>query len=306
MARKLTPERQKLRLDAIRIRQELGWSERRIAVHLSLPLTTISRWVSHNSKRGLSHNNGPISPNNLYCIDCLDGLRRLPHDSVGLVFADPPYNIGVDYGNGDTSLDRHEAYFDWCSEWFKAVERILKPGGAFYVMHYPEYCAYWLPRLRAARLNFQRWITWHYATNVGQSSNNWTRSHRAILYCIKGNSPKTFNGLADPQPYRNPTDKRIQENLKMRPGVVPYDFWEYNLVKNVSKEKQLEGPPNQLPEALLRRIILTSSNEGDLVVDPFSGSGTTAYMANRLGRTYIAFDLNPDYVKGAQKRLASG
>jgi len=103
MARKLTPERQKLRLDAIRIRQELGWSIDKIAVYLSLPPTTIARWVSHNPEARLPHNTAPLSPDNIYCMDCLDGLRRLPHDSVDLVFADPPYNIGVDYGKGARS-----------------------------------------------------------------------------------------------------------------------------------------------------------------------------------------------------------
>lgn len=299
MARKMTPEREKLRLDAIRLRQELGWSERQIASQLNVPRPTINVWLANNPKYMMAKNTAPLSPNNIYCMDCLDGLRRLPHNSVDMVFADPPYNIGVNYG--DTSLDRHEAYFDWCSEWFKAVERILRPGGAFYVMHYPEYCAYWLPRLRAIRLTFQRWITWHYHSNVGQSPNNWTRSHRAILYCVKGHTPKTFNGLADPQPYQNPTDKRIQENLKRRPGVVPYDVWEYNLVKNVSQQK--EPTPNQLPEALLRRIILTSSNEGDLVVDPFVGSGTTIVVAKQEKRQYIGFDINADYIEVARRRL---
>jgi len=299
MARKLTSERQKLRLDAIRLRQELGWSNRRIAAHLTVPEPTTRRWIRHNYKARVRQNTAPLSPNNIYCMDCLDGLRQLPHNSVDMVFADPPYNIGVNYGG--TSLDRHEAYFDWCSEWFKAIERILRLGGALYVMHYPEYCAYWLPRLRAIRLTFQRWITWHYHSNVGQSPNNWTRSHRAILYCIKGHTPKTFNGLADPQPYQNPTDKRIQRNLKKRPGVVPYDVWEYDLVKNVSQQK--EPTPNQLPEVLLRRIILTSSNEGDLVVDPFVGSGTTTAVAKQEKRQYIGFDINADYVEIAKRRL---
>lgn len=306
MARPMTPERQKQRQDAIRIRQELGWSIDRIVEHLGLPRTTIARWVSHNGKAKPYHNAKPLSPNNIYHKDCLDGLARLPHESVDLIFADPPYNLGVDYGNGNNSPDRHEAYLDWCAEWFKAIYRVLKLGGAFYAIHYPEICAYWLPRLRALRFNFRRWITWYYPTNVGQSSDNWTRSHRAILYCIKGASPKTFNGLADHQLYRNPTDRRIRENLKTRPGVVPYDAWEYDLVKNVSREKQGKGPPNQLPEALLRRIILTSSNEGDLVVDPFSGSGTTAVVASRFNRKYICFDLNPQYVKASQVRILNG
>lgn len=306
MARTLTPERQKQREDAIRIRQELEWSERQIADHLRVPKTTVHEWLVGNSKANVVKNNLPLTPNNIYHMDCLDGLSRLPHDSVDLVFADPPYNIGVDYGNGNKSLDRHEAYIDWCAEWFKAVNRVLKLGGAFYTMHYPEVCAYWLPRLRALRFNFRRWITWYYPTNVGQSPDNWTRSHRAILYCIKGNTPRAFNGLGDAQPYRNPTDRRIRENLKSRPGVVPYDTWEYDLVKNVSREKQSKGPPNQIPEALLRRIIITSSYPGDLVVDPFSGNGTTAYIAYKEGRQYIAFDLNPGSVKVGEQRIANG
>ena len=276
MARTLTPERQKLRQDAIRLRKELGWSIRVIAGHLKVPKSDIHQWLSNNGTLALSKNTTPLSPNAVYCLDCLEGLRRLPHDSIDLVFADPPYNIGVNYGNGNS--DRHEAYLDWCAEWFKAVERVLKPGGSFYLVHYPEECADLLPRLRAIRFRLQRWITWHYPTNVGHSPDNWTRSHRTILFVTKGASPKTFNGLADPQPYRNLTDRRIKKNLEERPGVVPYDVWEYNLVKNVSKEKQEVGPPNQVPEALLKRIILTSSDEGDLVVDPFSGSGTAALV----------------------------
>ena len=304
-ARVLTPERQKLRLDALRLRQEMGWSIRQIAGHLRLEKSTIHRWLSRELEAKVSHNTAPLFPNNIYRMDCLDGLRRLPHDSVDLVFADPPYNIGVDYGNGGPSLDRHEAYWHWCAEWFQAVHRVLKPGGSFYAMHYPECCAEWLPRLLALRFGLQRWITWCYPTNVGQSSYNWTRSQRTILFLTKGEKPRCFNGLADAQPYRNLTDKRIKENLKTRPGIVPYDHWEYNLVKNVSQEKQA-GPPNQLPEALLRRIILTSSNEGDLVVDPFSGSGTTAFVASQLNRQYIAFEQNLDYVKVAQDRVANG
>lgn len=97
VARKLTPERQKLRLDAIRIRQELGWSIRVIAGHLRVPKSDIHYWLSNNGTHAPSHNTTPLPPNNIYCMDCLNGLRQLPHDSVDLVFADPPYNIRVDY-----------------------------------------------------------------------------------------------------------------------------------------------------------------------------------------------------------------
>lgn len=87
MARKLTPERKKVRLDAIRLRQELGWSERSIMAHLSLPETTIRRWLRHNNSHDTRHNK-PLAPNNIYCMECLEGLRQLPHNSVDLVFAE--------------------------------------------------------------------------------------------------------------------------------------------------------------------------------------------------------------------------
>jgi len=293
MARTLTPERQGLRQDAIRLRQELGWSERQIGKHLSLPCSTIHGYLLRNNK--------PISlkNNNVYPLDCLTGLNSIPHDSIDIIFADPPYNLGVNYGNGES--DRNEAYLDWCAEWFKAAYRVLKSGGAFYVMQYPEICAYWLPRLRALRFTLQRWVVWCYPTNIGQSPGNWTRSHRTILFCTKGDKPLYFDGLADAQAYRNPTDKRIQENLKTRPGVVPYDVWEYNLVKNVSTDKT--SWPNQIPVALMERIIKVSCPPTGIVCDPFMGSGTTAVAATKNGRQWIGFDIMPESKTEAEKRL---
>jgi len=301
MARTLTPERQKLKQDAIRLRQELGWSERKIANHLSLPKPTIHDWLVGISDCNVVGNNNHLDLNKVYIMDCIGGMNRLPHDYVDLVFADPPYNIGVDYGNGSPWADKHDAYADWCYEWFRGVERILKPGGAFYLVQYPEACVYLLPRLQALRLNLQRWIVWHYPTNIGQSPNNWTRSHRAILFCTKGNTPAYFDGLADPQPYRNPTDKRIIENMKERAGVVPYDVWTYNLVKNVSNDKT--SWPNQIPVPLIERIVKVSCPPQGIVCDPFMGSGSTAVAAKKSQRQWIGFDIIPDSRKETERRV---
>jgi len=303
MARALTLERQKLKQDAIRIRQELGWTERHIANHLSLPQPTIHVWLINNSVPSVIKNNGQLDLGIVHIIDCIKGMNRLPHEYADLVFADPPYNLGVDYGNGASS-DRHDAYYDWCVEWYRAIERILKPSGAFYLMQYPEQCAYLLPRLRALRFTLQRWIVWHYPTNIGQSPGNWTRSHRAILFLTKGDKPAYFDGLADPQPYRNPTDKRIQENLKTRPGVVPYDVWlDYNLVKNVSDDKT--SWPNQIPVALVERIVKVSCPPNGIVCDPFMGSGTTAVASAKNGRRWIGFDTMVESKTETEKRLGA-
>jgi DNA modification methylase len=234
-------------------------------------------------------------------MDCVDGMGKLPHESVDLVFADPPYNLGVSYGNGHFSTDRHAAYIEWSHRWFEAVYRILKPGGSFYVMQYPEVCALWLPRLTAI-FTFQRWITWHYPTNIGQAPNNWTRSHRAILFCTKGIEPNYFDGIADAQPYRNPTDKRIKELIANgAPGVTPYDTWAYNLVKNVSEDKT--SWPNQIPVQLIERIIKVSCPKEGVACDPFMGSGSTAVAAAKNNRTWIGFDTLDTSKEETERRI---
>jgi site-specific DNA-methyltransferase (adenine-specific) len=235
-------------------------------------------------------------------MDCTKGMNSLAHETIDLVFADPPYNLGVDYGNG-ASVDRRNQYYDWCFEWLRATERILVDGGAFYLLHYPEECADLLPRIRALGLSLQRWIIWHYHTNIGQSANNWTRSHRAILFFTKGDKPRYFDGLADPQPYKNLTDKRIQENLKSRPGVVPYDVWEYNLVKNVSADKT--SWPNQIPVTLVERIVKVSCPPNGIVCDPFMGSGTTAVAATKNDCRWIGFDIMVESKTETEKRVGA-
>ena len=221
-------------------------------------------------------------------MDAVHGLFRLTPRTVSLIFADPPYNIGEKYGQSSNDGRPHDSYLRWCDEWFEGCAQALKPGGSAYFMHYPEVCAQWSARLDRW-FTVRRWITWHYPTNIGQSPTNWTRSFRTILYCTKG-KPVTFNAKGDPQPYRNPEDRRIRELIEGGSnGVTPYDFWEYNLVKNISREKT--SWPNQVPVPLVERIIKVSSNQGDVVCDPFMGSGTTAEAAFLNNREWIGFDV---------------
>jgi len=218
-------------------------------------------------------------------IDAIEGLRGLPTESIDLVFTDPPYNLGKFYG--ENIPDNIDKYWGWCASWFMEICRVLKKGGSFYVMHYPEACVQWKPRLDEL-LDFRRWITWVYNINV-TANKNYRRSQRTILFYSKG-EPKHFDGLADGEPYKNPTDKRVQQLNPLNQGVTPTDVWTYQLVKNVSKEKT--EWPNQLPSELVERIIKVSSMPNDIVLDPFIGSGTTARAAIKNHRQWIGFDLN--------------
>lgn len=241
---------------------------------------------------------GPYELNKVHQVDCIIGLMGLPENSLDLVFTDPPYNLGKKYGHGSDDSLPPEEYFNWCMQWFIGIFRALKPGGAFYVMQYPEVAARWKQQLDGL-LSFQRWLTWVYPSNIGQSNGNWRRSHRAILYYAKGSKPAYFDGEADPQPFKNPDDSRVKHLGKE--GTTPYDWWEYDLVKNVSKEKT--SWPNQLPLELVQRIVLTSSPPSGVVCDPFMGSGTSAEAASANGRAWIGFDLESRACKITMERI---
>jgi site-specific DNA-methyltransferase (adenine-specific) len=241
---------------------------------------------------------GAYQLNQAHQADCIEVLMELPESCIDLVFADPPYNLGKDYGQANSDKLPSEEYFTWCMKWFMGVFRVLKPGGVFYIMHYPEVAARWKQHLDSM-FTFQRWLTWAYPVNVGHSKNNWTRAHRTILYYAKGSSPNFFDGEADPQPYKNPDDLRIKHSGKR--GTTPYDWWEYNLVKNVSKDKT--DWPNQLPIGLVKRIIVTSCPKGGVVCDPFVGSGTTAVAAIEADRDWLGFDIEAKAVKVTGERI---
>ncbi len=218
----------------------------------------------------------------LFYGDCLDELKKLADCSVDLIVTDPPYNIGVDYGDNKDNMKDFE-YQKWCIKWIKECERVLKENGSLYLINYPENNARIFNSIDSkTHLIFRNWIVWHYPTNVGHSPKNWTRSQRSILFYTKGN--------------------RFIFNLKE--GEVVEDYVEFNLVKNVSKEKQ-QGFPNQIPVKLLELLIGLSSNEGDIVLDPFVGSGSVPIACLNMKRRYIGIEKEQQNLSICQQRIKS-
>lgn len=230
--------------------------------------------------------------------DCITELKNLPDGSVDMVLTDPPFNIGYKYDTYQDNLS-HEDYIRWCEEWLTECIRVMRDGASLYLINYPENNAYVLPFLQK-HLNFRRWMTWHYPTNIGQSKTNYTRSQHSILFCVKGDSPYAFNKDDIAEPYRNPNDKRVRKLIANgSKGKTPYDVFVMNRVKNVSKEKTIH--PCQIPIDLLSIFIKASTNEGDVVLDPFGGSFSTAKACERLGRCSISIELDSQYVKIGQE-----
>jgi DNA modification methylase len=237
----------------------------------------------------------------LICGDCVTEMKNLPRESIDLIITDPPYNVGIDYGVYKDEPSRQKEYMDWCKSWLDECIRLLKRESSFYLFNYPENNAKLLPFLEE-KLDFRRWLTWHYPINIGHSPKNYTRAQRSILFLTKGDN-YTFNREDIAVPYKNPTDKRIQERIKNGSnGRAPYDTFEFNIVKNVSKDKT--NHPCQIPTRLLEIFIKASSNQGDWVLDPFAGSFSTSTIAKELDRNSVGIDINPEYVEIGRHRLA--
>lgn len=232
------------------------------------------------------------------CGDSLKLLKTIKDKSINLIFADPPYNIGKDFGNNKDSWANVKEYIEWCKEWIDECFRVLKDDGTFYFMTATQHMPF-LDVYVQEKYHVICRIVWAYDSSGVQSKSSFGSLYEPILMANKTAKAKyTFNyndilvdaptgskrKLIDyrknpPQPY---SDKKIPGNV-----------WTFNRVR--FRMDEYENHPTQKPESLLERIILASSNPGDIVLDPFSGSFTTSAVAVKLGRKAIGFDLNKEY-----------
>lgn len=231
--------------------------------------------------------------NHLVCNDAVVEMSRLPGASIDLIVADPPYNLGKDYGNNIDTKAWNE-YEQFTLTWLKEAVRILKPTGSIYVFMGVRFISRLFLILEdSLNLNFNGWITWHYTQGMGRKQ-GFSPRHEDILYFTKSNN-FTFNldDIRIPQKY-------FRERNNMA-GTNPGDVWEFSHVHYCSAERQPH--PTQKPEGLVERIIRSSSNPGDIILDPFVGSGTTCKVADVLGRQWLGIDINPEYIAMSQARI---
>lgn len=241
-----------------------------------------------------------MKPDAIYCGDSIKLLNEWPAGGVDLVFADPPFNIGYVYDKYHDDVPNGE-YVDWSRQWMAACQRALKPDGSFYIAIGDDFAADIRIIGRDLGLHLRNWIIWHYT--FGQNMRTkFSRGHTHIFYFTKDLREFTFNDHL----LRFPSARHTEyQDLRADPlGRLPDDVWdEFPRVCGTFKERAgFHGC--QMPEALLMRIIMASSNPGEIVLDPFIGSGTTAAAAKRLGRRYVGIDISETYAEHTQKRLA--
>lgn len=231
--------------------------------------------------------------------DCLDVLPTLAPHSVDLVVTDPPYNLGFDYGYGPKA-DRRKDYDVWCGRWIGWCYRALRPGGSMWVISGQEHGADIDIAIQRTGMAIRNRVVWHETFGV-YCHGKFGRTSRPIYYAVKGKG-FTFNREAVLVPSARQTkygDRRAAPG-----GRIMGDVWKINRVCGTFKER-VKGVPTQLPEELVRRIIGVSSNPGDVVLDPFAGSGTVPACAVSMGRLAVGIELNPDYVAIAESRLGA-
>lgn len=233
--------------------------------------------------------------NRFICGDAIEKMAKLPAASIDLIIADPPYNLGKDYGN-NRDWKKWAEYTSFTNGWITEAVRLLKPTGTIYIFMGVKYISRLFLLLEDDfQLHFNGWITWHYTQGMGRK-NGFSPRHEDILYFTKSaNFFFDLDGVRVPQKYY-----RQRNNMA---GANPGDVWQVSHVHYCSAERKAH--PTQKPEALMERMMRASSKPGDLVLDPFVGSGTTCRVAQILERNWIGIDINPNYLAVAQQRLQS-
>lgn len=276
-----------------------------------------------------------LNSDRVYQGDCLKLFEQLEPGSIDLAFADPPFNIGYDYDVYDDRKGADE-YLAWSRKWIEGLQRVLKPEGTFWLAIGDEYAAE-MKVLCTRDLGFtcRSWVIWFYTFGV-HCKHKFTRSHAHLFYFVKDAKKFTFNSLdvrvpsarelvygdkrADPAG-RVPDDTWMmspilppevatRDGFTLRPQDIPERFpahsdtWFFSRVAGTFRERR-GWHGCQMPEQLLGRIIRGCSNEGDIVLDPFAGSGTTPAVAKKLSRRYLGFELSADYANNVEERLAT-
>lgn len=241
----------------------------------------------------------------IYHGDCLSALAHIPDSSVDLIFADPPYNIGKQFGDFKDAWPSDAAYAQWCYQWLEASIRKLKASGSLYVMTSTQAMPFLDLWLRD-HINIISRIVWHYDSSGVQAKKYFGSLYEPILFCTKDHKNYTFNVTdieveARTGAVRKLIDYRKEVPTPYKTTKVPGNTWYIPRVRY--RMPEYEEHPTQKPEALLERVIKASSNVDDVILDPFSGTFTTCAVAQRLGRRSIGIELQADYVKIGLRRL---
>jgi len=228
--------------------------------------------------------------------DAVEEMKKIPSNTIDMTFADPPFNLNKKYGNYKDEKTS-EDYIKWCQQWLDEMVRITKPTGSILVHNIPKWLICFANHLNKIAV-FKHWVAWDsMGAPLGKTL---LPSHYGILFYTKNQKGFKFHELRSPHKKCRVCGEMIKDYGGKKNQINPYgtllsDVW--TDIHRIRHSTRRDAHPCQLPEPLLERLILMTTDEGDVVLDPFIGAGTTALAAKRLGRNYIGIDIDPKYKK---------
>ena len=242
----------------------------------------------------------------IYFGDSIDILKSsIQNASIDLIFADPPYNIGKNFNGRKDKWISDEEYLKWAYTWLDLCIEKLKDTGSLYVMTSTQNIPYFDIYLRK-KLSVLSRIVWSYDSSGVQAKKYYGSMYEPILFCVKNSKNYTFNSNDILVEAKTGAVRKLIDYRKKVPKVynskkVPGNVWEFPRVRY--RMDEYENHPTQKPTILLERIVKASSNPGDLILDPFSGTFTTSYVAKKLNRRSIGIEIEEEYIKIGLRRL---
>lgn len=229
------------------------------------------------------------------CGDAVEELKKIESKSIDLIITDPPYNLNKDYGNTKDKLE-FEEYLEFSRAWLSECKRVLTDNGTIYVFMGMRFISYiYIILEQELNLHFNSWITWYYTQGIGKTK-GFSPRHDDILMFTMNSNRYTFN-LNDVR-----VPQKFYRSVNNMRGANPGNVWEFSHMHYCNGNRL--NHPTQKPEGLYERMVLASSNEGDVVLDPFVGSGTAMRVCQQTGRNCIGIDINEDYINMAKERLS--
>jgi site-specific DNA-methyltransferase (adenine-specific) len=234
--------------------------------------------------------------------DCLNLFKEIPDNSIDVTFADPPFNLKKKYNGYKDSLEFRD-YLDWCEKWINEMVRVTKPEGSIFVHNIPKWLTYYAEILNS-KAEFRHWISWDApSAPMGKSLQP---SHYGILFYVKDPKKNKFYEIRQPHKRDRRTGYLLKDYGGKKEQLHPFgplvpDVW--TDIHRIRHNKYRDEHPCQLPIHLLERILLMTTDEGDIVLDPFMGTGTTAIASKRLGRKFVGFELDDFYVQITNDKL---
>jgi len=238
-------------------------------------------------------------------MDIMEGLKNISNNSIECIFIDPPYNLGKKYKETTDYWKEEEEYLQWCYEWLELALKKLKKNGSIYFMCSTQYYAYFDIFLRA-RLNILSRIIWYYDSSGVQAKKHFGSLYEPIIFAVVNKNNYIFN-YKDIMVETNTGAKRKLVDYRKNPPKpynkekVPGNVWYFPRVRY--RMKEYVNHPSQKPEILLERIVKVSTNEGDTVLDLFSGSFSLGIVCKRLKRNYIGIEKSKEYCINGEKRI---